>query len=121
MSLYGALFTGVSSLAANGRALGVSSNNIANVNTVGYKASVAQFETMLSRDTPAGAMAETKARLVVRGSSSTAISAWGDRAKRSRSSAIVAAKSSGFRIVGLPPPKCPGPQHGRRSRHVLAQ
>ncbi len=54
MSLYGALFTGVSSLAANGRALGVSSNNIANVNTVGYKASVAQFETMLSRDTPAG-------------------------------------------------------------------
>ncbi|MCC6921319.1 MAG: flagellar hook protein FlgE [Alphaproteobacteria bacterium] len=54
MSLYGALFTGVSSLAANGRALGISSNNIANVNTVGYKASVAQFETLLTRDTPAG-------------------------------------------------------------------
>ncbi len=54
MSLYGALFTGVSSLAANSRALGVSSNNIANVNTVGYKASVAQFETLLTRDTPAG-------------------------------------------------------------------
>jgi flagellar hook protein FlgE len=54
MSLYGALFTGVSSLAANSRALGISSNNIANVNTVGYKASVAQFETLLSRDTMAG-------------------------------------------------------------------
>lgn len=54
MSLYGALFTGVSSLAANSRAIGISSNNIANVNTVGYKASVAQFETLLSRDTPAG-------------------------------------------------------------------
>lgn len=54
MSLYGALFTGVSSLAANSRALGISSNNIANVNTVGYKASVAQFETLLARDTPAG-------------------------------------------------------------------
>jgi flagellar hook protein FlgE len=54
MSLYGALFTGVSSLAANSRALGISSNNIANVNTVGYKASVAQFETLLTRDTTAG-------------------------------------------------------------------
>lgn len=54
MSLYGALFTGVSSLAANSRALGISSNNIANVNTVGYKASMAQFETLLARDTPAG-------------------------------------------------------------------
>ena len=54
MSLYGALFTGVSSLAANSRALGISSNNIANVNTVGYKASVAQFETLLARDTQAG-------------------------------------------------------------------
>jgi flagellar hook protein FlgE len=54
MSLYGALFTGVSSLAANSRALGVSSNNIANVNTVGYKASIAQFETLMARDTPAG-------------------------------------------------------------------
>lgn len=54
MSLYGALFTGVSSLAANSRALGISSNNIANVNTVGYKASMAQFETLLGRDTPAG-------------------------------------------------------------------
>lgn len=57
MSLYGALFTGVSSLAANSRALGISSNNIANVNTVGYKASVAQFETLLARDTPAGEFA----------------------------------------------------------------
>ncbi len=54
MSLYGALFTGVSSLAANSRAIGVSSNNIANVNTVGYKASISHFETMLARDTPAG-------------------------------------------------------------------
>lgn len=54
MSLYGALFTGVATLSANSRALGISSNNIANVNTVGYKASTAQFETFLSRDTPAG-------------------------------------------------------------------
>ncbi|HRE60863.1 MAG TPA: flagellar hook protein FlgE [Micropepsaceae bacterium] len=54
MSLYGALFTGVSSLAANSRALGVSSNNIANVNTVGYKAANTQFSTLLATQTSAG-------------------------------------------------------------------
>ena len=48
MSLYGALLTGVSSLGANGRALGVASNNIANINTVGYKASQAAFSTLLA-------------------------------------------------------------------------
>lgn len=54
MSLYGALFTGVSSLSANSRALGISSNNIANVNTVGYKSSQAQFSTLLASTTAAG-------------------------------------------------------------------
>ena len=48
MSLYGALFTGVSSLTANSRALGVTSNNIANVNTVGYKSGEAGFSTLLA-------------------------------------------------------------------------
>jgi len=64
MSLYGALFTGVSALSANSRALGISSNNIANVNTVGYKASVAQFETLLGRDTPAGQFASGGVRTI---------------------------------------------------------
>lgn len=54
MSLYGALFTGVSSLAANARALGITSNNIANVNTIGYKANQAQFSTLLAATTAAG-------------------------------------------------------------------
>lgn len=54
MSLYGALFTGVSSLSANSRALGIASNNIANVNTVGYKSSQAQFSTLLASTTAAG-------------------------------------------------------------------
>lgn len=54
MSLYGALFTGVSSLSANSRALGITSNNIANVNTVGYKSSQAQFSTILASTTAAG-------------------------------------------------------------------
>lgn len=47
MSLYGALFTGVSGLGAQGQKLGNISDNIANVNTVGYKESEAQFQTMV--------------------------------------------------------------------------
>ncbi|MCP5431957.1 MAG: flagellar hook protein FlgE [Alphaproteobacteria bacterium] len=57
MSLYGALFTGVSGLAANTRALGQTSNNIANVNTVGYKGGTAQFSTLLASSVGAGAFA----------------------------------------------------------------
>jgi flagellar hook protein FlgE len=48
MSLYGALLTGVSGLDANSRALSITSSNIANVNTVGYKASSAAFSTFLA-------------------------------------------------------------------------
>jgi flagellar hook protein FlgE len=48
MSLYGALLTGVSGLDANSRALGITSSNIANVNTVGFKASSAAFSTFLA-------------------------------------------------------------------------
>ena len=48
MSLYGALLTGVSSLNANGRALSITSSNIANVNTIGYKTSTADFSTFLA-------------------------------------------------------------------------
>ena len=35
MSLYGALYTGVSGLNAQGQKIGIISDNIANVNTVG--------------------------------------------------------------------------------------
>ena len=48
MSLYGAMMTGVAGLAANSQALSVASSNIANVNTVGYKAATAQFATLLA-------------------------------------------------------------------------
>jgi flagellar hook protein FlgE len=54
MSLYGALLTGVSGLDANSRALSVTSSNIANVNTVGYKASTANFSTFLASSGSAG-------------------------------------------------------------------
>jgi flagellar hook protein FlgE len=50
VSIYGALFTGVAGLNANSRALSNTSTNIANVNTVGYKATASQFSTMLAEN-----------------------------------------------------------------------
>jgi len=46
MSVYGALFSGVSGLNANSNALGMISDNITNMNTVGYKATRASFSTL---------------------------------------------------------------------------
>jgi flagellar hook protein FlgE len=47
MSLYGALFTGVSGLNAQGQKIAIISDNISNVNTVGYKEGQAQFQTLV--------------------------------------------------------------------------
>lgn len=47
MSLYGALFAGVGGLKAQGTKIGIISDNIANVNTTGYKATKAAFETLV--------------------------------------------------------------------------
>lgn len=49
MSLYGAMFSGVSGLNAQSQALGMISDNISNVNTVGYKTSKAAFSTLVTR------------------------------------------------------------------------
>jgi len=48
MSLYGALFSGVSGLNAQSNKIGVISDNIANVNTVGYKGTVGSFGTLVT-------------------------------------------------------------------------
>jgi flagellar hook protein FlgE len=48
MSLYGAMMTGVAGLSAYSNALSVASANIANVNTVGYKAATSNFNTLLA-------------------------------------------------------------------------
>ncbi len=49
MSLYGAMFSGVSALNAQSQALGMISDNISNVNTVGYKTTKASFATLVTR------------------------------------------------------------------------
>ncbi len=54
MSINGAMLAGISGLRANSAALGAISTNIANVNTVGYKASQASFQTFLSSSRSSG-------------------------------------------------------------------
>jgi flagellar hook protein FlgE len=53
MGLFGALFTGVSGLNAQSEALGIISNNIANVNTTGYKASNSSFSDLVTQTSAA--------------------------------------------------------------------
>ena len=49
MSIYGAMFAGVSGLAAQSNSLSMISDNIANVNTVGYKGVSARFSTLVTQ------------------------------------------------------------------------
>lgn len=49
MSIYGAMFAGVSGLTAQSNALGMISDNIANVNTIGYKGTAARFSTLVTQ------------------------------------------------------------------------
>jgi flagellar hook protein FlgE len=73
MSLYDALMIGVSGLNANSRAMSVFSSNIANVNTVGYKTSQSEFETMLgsanggAQGLATGVMASSQANIAQQG------------------------------------------------------
>lgn len=48
MSLFGALLSGVSGLRAQSQAVAITSDNITNVNTPGYKRTVGQFSTLVT-------------------------------------------------------------------------
>ena len=66
MSLFGSLFSGVSALNAQSQAMAMIADNISNVNTIGYKASTARFETLVTSSggstfTPGGVRARTLA------------------------------------------------------------
>lgn len=54
MSLYGALFGGVSGLRAQSSKIGIISDNIANVNTIGYKQGTATFSSLVVNSNNAG-------------------------------------------------------------------
>ena len=49
MGVLSSLYTGVSGLSAQGQALGVIGDNIANANTIGFKASRAEFQDLVSK------------------------------------------------------------------------
>ena len=51
MSLYGALFSGVSGLVAQSSAMGAISDNITNVSTIGYKNTAVSFQTLVTKQT----------------------------------------------------------------------
>lgn len=73
MSLFGALFTGVSALTAQSQSIAMISNNIANVNTVGYKRVDAAFSSLVTtesrtaRYTPGSVIANREARISQQG------------------------------------------------------
>ncbi|EJU09811.1 hypothetical protein LH128_27181, partial [Sphingomonas sp. LH128] len=48
MSLYSALYAGVSGLSAQSSAMATVADNITNVNTIGYKGTSAQFQSLVT-------------------------------------------------------------------------
>lgn len=73
MSLFGALKSGVSGLNAQSSAMSIISDNIANVNTIGYKANSASFSTLVTKQTSStrytsgGVQCRTRAGVDVQG------------------------------------------------------
>jgi flagellar hook protein FlgE len=51
MSIFGALFSGVSGLGAQAQAMGMLADNITNVNTTGYKETSARFSSLVTATT----------------------------------------------------------------------
>ncbi|WP_039851869.1 flagellar hook-basal body complex protein [Magnetospirillum fulvum] len=67
MSLYGALYSGVSGLSSQSSAMGAISDNISNVNTIGYKGTKVNFQTLVTNNaglteySPGGVMSKPRA------------------------------------------------------------
>ena len=51
MSLFGALFSGVSGLQSQSSAMGAIADNVTNVNTIGYKGTTVNFKTLITAQT----------------------------------------------------------------------
>lgn len=94
MSLYGALFGGVSGLRAQSSKIGTISDNIANVNTIGYKQATATFQTMVVNES-GGGLYQTGG---VRGGTSLNISKQG-LLQSTESATDIAISGGGFFVV----------------------
>ncbi len=94
MSIYTAMRSGVSALAANASAMAVISDNIANLNTVGYKRGITDFTALLNSQTngttynAGGVLSSTRRLIDVQGSR-----------EQSRSSTDLAISGNGFFVV----------------------
>ncbi len=89
MSLFGAMQSGISGMNAQSNAMGAISDNISNVNTIGYKGTNVAFQTLVTKQTssnfysPGGVQPVSKQGINVQGllssaSSSTALAISGD-------------------------------------------
>ena len=72
MSLYGALFSGVAGLAGQSNKIGTISDNISNVNTVGYKSTEGVFETLVTNSgtiaySPGGVLGRSRSSVSLQG------------------------------------------------------
>ena len=73
MSVFGSMFTATSGLVAQSQSLGMISNNIANVSTVGYKRNDASFSSLVTTEnmttlyTPGAVKASTNQRISLQG------------------------------------------------------
>ncbi len=94
MSIFGALFAGVTGLSSNATALSVISDNIANVNTVGYKRNTANFSTLVT----GGGVADQFSPGGVRAGTGIAINQQG-LLQNSTSSTDIAISGAGFFAV----------------------
>jgi flagellar hook protein FlgE len=94
MSIYTAMRSGVSALAANASAMAVISDNIANLNTVGYKRGLTDFTALLNSQTQGttynagGVLSNTRRLIDVQGS-----------LEQSRSTTDLAIAGDGFFVV----------------------
>ena len=94
MSLYGSLFSGVSALNAQSQAMGMISDNIANVNTIGYKRTEAAFSSLVTAQTRSTAYASG----AVRASTLQRIDQQGVL-QQSQSATDIALSGNGFFVV----------------------
>ena len=80
MSLFGAMQSGISGMTAQSNAMGAISDNISNVNTVGYKGTSVSFQTLVTKQTssnfysPGGVQPVSKQGVDVQGLLSSATS-----------------------------------------------
>ena len=94
MSLYGALFAGVSALNSQSQAMGMISDNIANINTVGYKRTDASFSSLVTAQGRSTAYSPG----AVRAATLTRVDQQGIL-QQSRSATDIAISGNGFFVV----------------------